>query len=502
MATPQERIDAWYENFIQQVAQPPYSVNLNFRPDVDRIYKMLAQAKENGEEMDNPLAADETLYDKRNELYQLAAAGELYVFHLGKVDESSQIRVEPEDHLLHEMVIELVHEDAPPRPVEQKMNPFKRFLNALFGVFESERLQLKERYEKAMVEYTYQAKGVQAKNSHIKSMGMHRMMAMEPTLETVRTGLPSLMEELNNRLRNENLLSWQREGMEAKLQLFTAMQNGGNFTKEQHLEILAKNIVFRLGEYKDKAMYKNIRDTELQRLLHEEPEKAREYVEMIKQSPGVQSIAERADVFKTASFCTNLQGTDGLINSWLNEMSRGDERMKEIAAEIRQMMETNIDTIESLDRDIPNAKRYPFEKDGYEAKRELLTAQKEGKTLSAEQCLDLLGKVLVGRMGTSANDREASQPNELRDYLRNNPEKAKPMAEAIKNTKIVKDLAEKGDIEEIIRNIRTLKSLDRLVKGALDEVKAIEDQKAAADHSKDMEKVEMKEAPSMGMSGM
>jgi hypothetical protein len=47
-----------------------------------------------------------------------------------------------------------------------------------------------------------------------------------------------------------------------------------------------------------------------------------------------------------------------------------------------------------------------------------------------------------------------------------------------------------------------LKSLDRLVKGALDEVKAIEDQKAAADHSKDMEKVEQKEAPSMGMSGM
>jgi hypothetical protein len=41
-----------------------------------------------------------------------------------------------------------------------------------------------------------------------------------------------------------------------------------------------------------------------------------------------------------------------------------------------------------------------------------------------------------------------------------------------------------------------------LVKGALDEVKAIEDQKAAADHSKDMEKVEIKEAPSMGMSGM
>lgn len=105
-------------------------------------------------------------------------------------------------------------------------------------------------------------------------------------------------------------------------------------------------------------------------------------------------------------------------------------------------------------------------------------------------------------MGTSANDREASQPNELRDYLRNNPEKAKPMAEAIKNTKIVKDLAEKGDIEEIIRNIRTLKSLDRLVKGALDEVKTIEDQKAVAENSKEMAKQEVKEAPVVKMAGI
>ena len=86
-----------------------------------------------------------------------------------------------------------------------------------------------------------------------------------------------------------------------------------------------------------------------------------------------------------------------------------------------------------------------------------------------------------------------NRPVTLRDYLRNDPEKAKPMAEAIKNTKIVKDLAEKGDIEEIIRNIRTLKSLDRLVKGALDGVKAIEDQKAVAENPKEMAKEEVKE---------
>ena len=95
-----------------------------------------------------------------------------------------------------------------------------------------------------------------------------------------------------------------------------------------------------------------------------------------------------------------------------------------------------------------------------------------------------------------------NRPVTLRDYLRNDPEKAKPMAEAIKNTKIVKDLAEKGDIEEIIRNIRTLKSLDRLVKGALDEVKAIEDQKAVAENSKEMAKEAVKEAPAVNMAGI
>lgn len=95
-----------------------------------------------------------------------------------------------------------------------------------------------------------------------------------------------------------------------------------------------------------------------------------------------------------------------------------------------------------------------------------------------------------------------NRPVTLRDYLRNNPEKAKPMAEAIKNTKIVKDLAEKGDIEEIIRNIRTLKSLDRLVKGALDEVKAIEDQKAVAENPKEMANEEVKEAPVVNMAGI
>lgn len=95
-----------------------------------------------------------------------------------------------------------------------------------------------------------------------------------------------------------------------------------------------------------------------------------------------------------------------------------------------------------------------------------------------------------------------NRPVTLRDYLRNDPEKAKPMAEAIKNTKIVKDLAEKGDIEEIIRNIRTLKSLDRLVKGALDEVKAIEDQKAVAENPKEMAKKAVKEAPAVNMAGI
>lgn len=53
-----------------------------------------------------------------------------------------------------------------------------------------------------------------------------------------------------------------------------------------------------------------------------------------------------------------------------------------------------------------------------------------------------------------------------------------------------------------ITNYRNLKPLDRLVKGALDEVKAIEDQKAVAENPKEMAKEEVKEAPAVNMAGI
>ena len=53
-----------------------------------------------------------------------------------------------------------------------------------------------------------------------------------------------------------------------------------------------------------------------------------------------------------------------------------------------------------------------------------------------------------------------------------------------------------------ITNYRNLKSLDRLVKGALDEVKAIEDQKAVAENPKEMANEEVKEAPVVNMAGI
>ena len=91
----QDRIDAWYANFIQQAAQPPISFRPNLPEDMGRLYKMLDQPRADGAEMENPVAAGQALAERRNELYKLATEGKLYIFPLAQNDAESccQIRV-------------------------------------------------------------------------------------------------------------------------------------------------------------------------------------------------------------------------------------------------------------------------------------------------------------------------------------------------------------------------------------------------------------------------
>jgi uncharacterized protein (DUF2267 family) len=227
----------------------------------------------------------------------------------------------------------------------------------------------------------------------------------------------------------------------------------------------------------------------MQRLLHEEPEKAYEYIEAIKTDPYIRSIVNQDNLLAVFSVASNVQGTDMLTSRWLRNLENGTEQQKAMAADIRQMTDTRIDTIESLNKDIEDESRfrnYFVDQQTTRAKLELLTAQQEGKSLSPEQCQDILAKIIVGRMGKPANDMEANQPNELRALLRADPKKVEEMTEVIKNTDFVKNMAQRADLNEIIQNTRTIKALDQVVKGALNEVKAINDQRVAGENAKQM----------------
>ena len=122
-----------------------------------------------------------------------------------------------------------------------------------------------------------------------------------------------------------------------------------------------------------------------------------------------------------------------------------------------------------------------------------MTAQQDGKSLSPEQCQDILAKIIVGRMGKAANDIESSQPNELRDLLRADPKKVEEMTEVIKNTDFVKNMAQRADVNEILQNTRTIKALDRVVKSVLDEVKVLDDQKVAGEKVNEIAKEQVKD---------
>lgn len=492
----QRRIDAWFENFMEQVGQHPFSVNPELAVDVGRIYKTLDQPRNDGAEMECPIGERETLYDKRNELYQLASEGKLYIFPLAEEADCRQIRAESEGRLLYDLN-EVAAQPATRKPVEQKLGAFKGFFNMLFGWFEAERVQLAETYENALRAYNYRQNGVKCKNSNIRTMGDERLQKMGAGQELGRLALPSTIKTLREKLETQDMPRWERDCNEARLQLFTAMEAGTPLERSQASDIIAKVMVARMGEYKDKEMYQHQKATEMQRLLHEEPEKAYEYIDAIKADPYIRSIVEKDDLFVVFSVASNVQGTDMLTSRWLRNLENGTEQQKAMAADIRQMTDTRIDTIESLNKDIEDESRfhnYFVDQQTTRAKLELLTAQQEGKSLSPEQCQDILAKLIVGRMGIAATDIESRQPNELRDLLRADPKKVEEMTEVVKNTKFVKDMAQRADLNEIVNNTRTIKALDQLVKGVLNEVKVLDDQRVAGEKVNEIAKEQVKDA--------
>lgn len=489
----QARIDAWFENFMEQVGQHPFSVNPELPVDVDRIYKMLDKPRADNAEMECPIGKRETLYDKRNELYQLASEGKLYVFPLAEEAECRQIRAESEGRLLYDLN-EVAAQVATRKPVEQKLGFFKSLFNALFGAFEAERVQLAEKYEKELRQYNYRQNGIKCKDSNVRTIGTERLQKMGAGQELGRLALPETIAALRNKLDTQDMPRWERDCNEARLQLFTAMEAGMSLGRDQYLDIIAKAMVARMGEYADREMYKFNTPTEMQRLLHEEPEKANEYIDAIKTDPYIRSIVEKDDLFAVFSVASNVQGTDMLTSRWLRNLEGGTEQQKAMAADIRQMTNTKIDTIDSLNKNLaPGSRNYPFEEASYQAKLELLTAQRDGKRLSPEQCQDILTKIIVGRMGKAANDMENSKPNELRDTLQQNPQKAEELAVIVKNTDIVKNMAQRADIDEIIQNTRTIKALDQVVKGVLNEVKALNDQMIAGENVNEIAKEQVKD---------
>lgn len=445
--------------------------------------------------MECPIGQGETLYEKRNELYQLASEGKLYIFPLAEEANCRQIRAESEGRLLYDLN-EVAEKPVTRKPVEQKLGFFKSIFNALFGAFEAERLQLAETYENALREYNYYHNGIKCKDSNVQTMGTERLQKLGAGQELGRLALPDTIAALRNKLETQGMPDWERECNEARLQLFTAMEAGTPLDRGLYLDIIAKAMVARMGEYADKKMYRHQKATEMQRLLHEEPEKAYEYIEAIKTDSYIRSIVNQDNLLAVFSVASNVQGTDMLTSRWLRNLENGTEQQKAMAADIRQMTNTKIDTIESLKKDIEDESRfnnYFVDQQTTRAKLELLTAQQDGKSLSPEQCQDILAKIIVGRLGKAANDIEADQPNDLRDLLRADPKKVEEMTEVIKNTDFVKNMAQRADLNEIVNNTRTIKALDQLVKGVLNEVKAVNDQRVAGEKINEIAKEQVKD---------
>lgn len=269
MSTQQEKIDAWYENFIQQISKPPFSFLPHLPQDKGRLLKMLDEPKMDKTEMESPVGPDEDLFEKRNELYELASQGKLYIFELGSSYDCSQVRVEPANKLLYDLKNEVIMEPESPRPQEQKLGFFKTILNALFGAYEDERLQLKEQFLEEMREYNYRTNGIQCESSNARSMSGKRTNVIRQDQEVARSYIPAILNDLTDKLENgKDLLSWQKDMYQAKSAMFNAFYAGQPLTKEQRIDILAKSIVGRMGEYKTEQEDKGVQHAnKLQELL-------------------------------------------------------------------------------------------------------------------------------------------------------------------------------------------------------------------------------------------
>lgn len=343
MNTQQQKIDAWYENFIQQVSQPPFCFRPHLPEDKGRLYKMLDEPKWDSPQMESPVGADEDLFEKRNELYELASQGMLYIFELGDQYNCSQIRVEPANELLVDLKSKLIQQPEPPMPEEQTLGFFKRILNVLFGAFEEERLQLEEQYNNQEREYNYFFNGVQCERNHARSMDTARINAIHRNQETARSYIPTILNELNEKLENgKDLLPWQKDMYEAKSIMFNAFYAGQPLTYDQRIDILAKAIVGRMGEYKTVQEDKNAQANGLQDLLHKQPEKAKEIEEMIKGSSFVQEHAAKGDA-DLVSLTFNPVALDNTMKSALNSLLTGNEQNQKQAENLKQLLKTTVE---------------------------------------------------------------------------------------------------------------------------------------------------------------
>lgn len=362
----QEKIDAWYNNFIQQIAQPPYSLHPSIPGDVGRIFKLLDEPKDNQEAMEEAITSGEDLYAKRNELYKLAASGELYIFPLKDDKTCDQIRVEPADNLIHKLNEAFLLQEAPPIPdeSEKSLGFFKNILNFLFGAYEEERLQLLEAYEEKVNTYNLVANGVHCITEGARTMNGRRYNQMRELQEASRESIPTMISDLKDKLEkktgeiegfvavhdysselknDETLLPWQKDMYEAQITLFTALQNGQALSPEQYEDILAKVIVGRMGDYKNIFEFRG-QDNEmtghskLQTLLHEEPEKANELVAIIKSSPYIHGLANEGNLLSISSRLFSAVSLDETVKNTLTSLKDSNDEMQKWVDNIKKMM--------------------------------------------------------------------------------------------------------------------------------------------------------------------
>ena len=341
----QQKIDAWYQNFIQQISQPPYSVQPHRTEDKGRLYSWMDAPKMNGineEFMEAAVKPEEDLYDKRNELYELASQGKLYIFELGSQFDCSQVRTEPDNKLLFDLKNEVLREPTPPKPVEQKLGFFKNILNRLFGAFEGERLQLEEKFAQEMKQYNWHKSGVECEGVPSRSMSTARKNAIKDNQEIVRSYIPTILKNVTEELeKGKDLLSWQKDANEAKLKMYTAFRDGTPLTREEREDILVKLIVSRMGEYKSKIEDKSAQANALQDLLHKHPEQAKEIETMLKSSPNVQERVNKGDAFLVS--CTfSPVNLDTAVQEALGSLMSGNGQQQKQAENLRQLLKTTV----------------------------------------------------------------------------------------------------------------------------------------------------------------